>query len=327
MILADKIINLRKKNGLSQEELAEKMHVSRQSVSKWEGAQSVPDLNKIIAMSEIFGVSTDYLLKDSIDEPAIAAQEESGEPLHQVSMEEANAFLSANKRFADKVSAGVSLCILSTIVMLAFGWISDVAEIDYIAGIGAAVMLGIIGIAVRIFFSARSAISDYEYLSEEAIDTVYGVSGMVKERRAKFKPQHNKRIVMGVMLCIFAVILLIVCAVLGEAADRAAEDMFAFIGICGMLAFAAAGVFMMVKSSVMMDGFCKLLEEDDYSRERKQMKKSTVNFVMIFWLVIVAAYFGISFISKKWEWTWVIFAVGGVLTPAVSELQKLRIIQ
>ena len=62
MILADKIIDLRKKNGWSQEELAEQLGVSRQSVSKWESGMSVPDLNKIIAMSELFGVSTDYLL-------------------------------------------------------------------------------------------------------------------------------------------------------------------------------------------------------------------------------------------------------------------------
>ena len=60
MILADKIILLRKKNGWSQEELAEKMNVSRQSVSKWEGANSIPDISKIIDMSKIFGVSTDY---------------------------------------------------------------------------------------------------------------------------------------------------------------------------------------------------------------------------------------------------------------------------
>ena len=68
MILADKIINERKKNGWSQEELAEMLSVSRQSVSKWEGAQAVPDLTKIIKMAEIFGVSTDYLLKDEIEE-------------------------------------------------------------------------------------------------------------------------------------------------------------------------------------------------------------------------------------------------------------------
>lgn len=66
MILADKIINLRKKNGWSQEELAERLGVSRQSVSKYEGAQSVPDLDKILKLSEIFGVTTDYLIKDDI---------------------------------------------------------------------------------------------------------------------------------------------------------------------------------------------------------------------------------------------------------------------
>ena len=68
MILADKIVRLRKKQGLSQEELAEKLDVSRQAISKWESAHSVPDLEKILQLGYIFGVSTDYLLKDEIEE-------------------------------------------------------------------------------------------------------------------------------------------------------------------------------------------------------------------------------------------------------------------
>ena len=68
MILADKIMNLRKKAGWSQEELAEQLNVTRQSVSKWEGARAVPDMEKVVQMSRIFGVSTDYLLKDEIEE-------------------------------------------------------------------------------------------------------------------------------------------------------------------------------------------------------------------------------------------------------------------
>ena len=63
MILADKIMELRKKNGWSQEELAEILNVSRQSISKWESAQSMPTMDKIVQMSEVFGVSTDFLLK------------------------------------------------------------------------------------------------------------------------------------------------------------------------------------------------------------------------------------------------------------------------
>lgn len=63
MNLSDRIQYLRKQKGFSQEELADKIGVSRQAVSKWESEQSTPDLDKIIAMSEIFGVTTDYILK------------------------------------------------------------------------------------------------------------------------------------------------------------------------------------------------------------------------------------------------------------------------
>lgn len=63
MNIADRIQYLRKQRGLSQEELADMVGVSRQSVSKWESEQSIPDLEKIITMSDIFEVTTDYILK------------------------------------------------------------------------------------------------------------------------------------------------------------------------------------------------------------------------------------------------------------------------
>lgn len=63
MDLSEKCLNLRKANGLTQEQVAEKTGVSRQSVSKWESGQSVPELDKIVALCELFNVSTDYLLK------------------------------------------------------------------------------------------------------------------------------------------------------------------------------------------------------------------------------------------------------------------------
>lgn len=63
MKIADRIQRLRKLKGISQEELAAQVGVSRQAVSKWESEQSTPDLEKIIIMSEYFGVTTDYILK------------------------------------------------------------------------------------------------------------------------------------------------------------------------------------------------------------------------------------------------------------------------
>jgi len=63
MNVSDRIQNLRKTKGISQEELADKVGVSRQAVSKWESEQSIPDLDKVIIMSDYFGVTTDYILK------------------------------------------------------------------------------------------------------------------------------------------------------------------------------------------------------------------------------------------------------------------------
>lgn len=63
-MLSEKIYTLRRKNGLSQEQLAEIIGVSRQAISKWEGGLSVPDSEKLIAISEYFNVTLDYLLKE-----------------------------------------------------------------------------------------------------------------------------------------------------------------------------------------------------------------------------------------------------------------------
>lgn len=62
MSLSKKIYELRKSNGMSQEVLAEKINVSRQSISKWESGETVPEIDRIIELSKVFGVSTDYLL-------------------------------------------------------------------------------------------------------------------------------------------------------------------------------------------------------------------------------------------------------------------------
>ena len=75
MNISEKILKLRKSHNLSQEDLAEKLNVYRQSISKWENGQSIPETEKLIELSEIFNVSIDYLLKSSeIDEISIRTE-------------------------------------------------------------------------------------------------------------------------------------------------------------------------------------------------------------------------------------------------------------
>ena len=189
MIMADKIIELRKKNGWSQEELAEKLGVSRQSVSKWESAQSVPDLKKILTMSEIFGVSTDYLLKDEVEDTGEPGPDAVGDPpLRKVSMEQASDFLRITESIAGKMAFGVMLCILSPITLIMMAAASEVKGFplseDSAAGVGLVTLILMITAAVAIFITQDNKLKPYKFLDHEDIDTEYGVEGMVKEKLA-----------------------------------------------------------------------------------------------------------------------------------------------
>ena len=75
MKLSDKILMLRKKEGMSQEQLAEKLNVSRQAISRWESGSALPDANNIRQLSRVFAVSADYLLNDDVDEYKTQVQE------------------------------------------------------------------------------------------------------------------------------------------------------------------------------------------------------------------------------------------------------------
>ena len=75
MNISDRIQSLRKARGITQEQLADAVGVSRQAVSKWEAEQSVPDLERIVAMAEYFDVTTDYLLRGIEPAPDVQARE------------------------------------------------------------------------------------------------------------------------------------------------------------------------------------------------------------------------------------------------------------
>ena len=141
MIFADKLIQLRKKSGWSQEELAEQMNVSRQSVSKWEGAQTIPDLEKIVRLSELFGVSTDYLLKDEMGSADVAEPAEEPSTMRRVSMVEANAFLTAKALTAKPIAWGVFLCITSPVMLILLAAMSEVSRYGISEGMASGVGL------------------------------------------------------------------------------------------------------------------------------------------------------------------------------------------
>ena len=168
MILADKITEERKKNGWSQEELANQLGVSRQAVSKWESAGAVPDLQRILQMSELFCVSK------------------------KVTMENANEFLDMKRNGSKVVANATSMCISSPILLIVLVTMAedDVFHVsESLATVfGCVFLLGMVAAAVFLFITYGMRESHMEHFEKECFETEYGVSGIVREKKDSYEP-------------------------------------------------------------------------------------------------------------------------------------------
>lgn len=328
MILADKIMNLRKKEGWSQEQLAEKVGVSRQSISKWESAQSIPDMNKILVLAEIFNVSIDFLLKDDMEieeqapnqktEAVVSA--DTGEELTPVTMEDATEFLVRNEKGAYKVALGVMMCIFSPVVMLlllnagAYGKIA-LTE-DQGAFIGLVVLITLVAVAVTLFIHTGMCNKKYDFIREKSIDTAYGIAGMVKDRMQKYEGTHTKDLILGIGLCVASCIPMFVCGFIDEE-----NEFLQCIGVACLLTMVAVGVYYIVKTSCIQGGFEALLEEGDYTRAKKKFSRI---FGSIYWGTATAVYLLISFLTMRWHATWVVWPVAAIMYGVTGEVYRLK---
>ena len=256
MILADKIIEERKKNGWSQEELANKLGVSRQAVSKWESAGSIPDLQRILQMSELFGVTTDYLLKDEIEEEPLNEYTETN--TIKVSMEEGNQYLDMKSRGSRIVANATSLCILSPVPLIVLG---TMTEDHILIGFSLVLLLVLVAIAVYLFVNYGLHESHMKHLEKESFETEYGVSGMVRERREQYEPTFTRNIAIGVVLCILSVIPTIMAGVMEV------EDYMSGISVGLLLIIVSIGVNILIRAGMIKSSYDTLLQEGEYTIE------------------------------------------------------------
>ena len=325
MILAEKITEARKKNGWSQEELAEQLSVSRQAVSKWESAQSMPDLQKLLRLAEIFGVSTDYLLKDELKSDTgteilkYAAEQSS---VRNVSMEEANAFMEWRRKTAPTLAGAVALCIISPALLIFLAGLSDshignVSE-NMATGAGISVLLLMVAAAVVIFVSYSIHGQQYEYLENERIETAYGVTGLVQERKRGYESTFTRGITAGVTFCILAVIPMFAAIAFGQ------TDYIITATVSILLLLVAIGVFFIVRVSTINGSYVMLLQEGEYTPEEKRYKKKAEIFITVYWCIATAIYLAWSFQTGDWNKTWILWAVAGVLFGAVKAVMRVR---
>ena len=319
MTFSDKLIALRKKAGWSQEELAERLNVSRQSVSKWESAQSMPDIDKILQLSSLFSVTTDCLLKDTQDDtqddtqPA-AAQTPS--PLPRVTLAQAKDYLTKAQANAPQMALATVLCIVSPIPLLALGTVSELGLLglddDLAGGLGMIALLVLVAVAVVLFMQCGAAVRKYEFLEKESIETEHGVTALVRERRAAFAPEYDRANRMGAALCILAAVPLFAAVMVGV-------SFLMSMSICLLLVLVACGVYAFVRVGTVQDAMNRLLEDGDFTRGHKAVEGRLTALTAAYWLVVVAIFLWYTFGPNgngQPQYSWFIWAIAGVVYAA-----------
>lgn len=317
MSLADRIIDERKKAHWSQEELAHRLNVSRQAVSKWESEQAVPDLERVVQMADLFGTTTDFLLKG---EEAGEQGTTAAKPARFVSEEDAHDFLSYRQKSVPVVALGVALCVLSPALLI---FLDGLAE-DSVFGItnelaiaiGLPAMIICIGIAAYLFVSQGAKGEKYQYLEHEKILVADAALEEASSRCTTQAEAFGRNMATGIALCVVACVPLIIVSCF----IHTASVICAFIAL--LLLIVAAGVYVIVRTAGTRDSYDMLLQINDYAPGEKTIRQK-LNFLSgIFWSSITLIYLVVSFLTGKWGATWVIWPVAGVLFGIANPIAK-----
>ena len=245
------------------------MNVSRQAVSKWESAQTVPDLEKILMLGALFGVTTDYLLKDELESEEFTSGEDSA--IRRLTLAEANEYLALRKNASLRMAAATFLCIVSVIPLLILGALAESPAYGILentaSAAGLIVLFLFIAAAVAAFLSCSFKNAPYAFLDKEPFDTEYGVTGMVSERQRQYKSTYARCNMVGTMLCILSPICLILLAGMSEVSRfGTSEDAAAGVGLCVLLVMVAVGVTIFLACAAKAKPY-EFLEKEPFETE------------------------------------------------------------
>lgn len=313
MIFADKLIRLRKKMGLSQEELAFKMNVSRQAVSKWESTQSIPDLDNVLQLSALFNVSTDFLLKDELESEDAVSEESL---VRVLLLDEVKEYLAHAKKVALKTALGTLLCILSPVILIVLSILSD-SSVGVISSplaviIGLGVLFVFVITAVILFITTSFSDDKYDNIIKKDFTLEYGANSVIKEKKSNFKNKYNICILLGVILCVSSPVALIVSAFIDNLYAIAFSLMLLFLMV-------SVAVFMFVFVCIRWSSFEKVLNDEVYKMKNNK-KENMIS--RIIWLLATIIYLSVSFAFGYWHLTWIIWIIAALVQAIVLVVYK-----
>ena len=289
----EKLRKLRKENGMSQEELAQQLNVSRQAVSKWESGQGFPETDKLLTIGNIFSVSMDYLLKTN-NEESLAAEEEAG---YYVNREMVYGYLAMKKHGARRIALGVAIIVLSIAFTMLFE--DAVGTFLFFLGIASGVAIFVLqGFRPNRYkeIEKQPLVFDAEFFKEFQMDCTL--------RRKKL----GLYIVTGIMLLIAS-----------YAANVLIEDILMLPSQYEAIypIFWASGIAVLIINSSAIISEDVIIKNKDHMKELGHEKKSERIFGAGF-LLAAAVFLFIGIIWDKWNPCWIVFPVTALICTAIS---------
>jgi len=294
-----KLRNIRKENGMSQEDLADQLGVSRQAVSKWESGQGFPETDKLLQISTLFRVSLDYLLKGEQGE---ASGNE--EPGYYASREMVEGFLLSKRQGALRIGIGVAIIILSIIFVFIPG--DDRGNILFLLGVAA-------GVAVLVAQGFRPK----RYAELETQPLLFD-SAFIKEFRNShmaYRKRYGLVIIIGIILVVISCAATMLFDGLPEASEERAK---AFLPL-----FWAIATFLFINAGSALNTEGIIANNAEHMKEQENDKRNGWVWGSIMPLSAMG-FLAVGFIWNAWHPGWLVFPIAAMVCVGITGWRNSR---
>ena len=267
MTLQEKIIKLRKKNGWSQEDLADKLYVTRQAVSKWESGQSLPDVEKIVHMSKLFGVTTDYLLNEEVESEDVI-EESTAIDNKILEKEVVDAFMDNVKKRSKFYAVFLALMFFSPVVL----YILKIASVENYQLIGGIVGVITFATAYAFFLIGDNKRTSFNYIRKEQKFVLgYGVSNYVEQIKEHSKKKNDIFMtVSSTILMLVGMMLILLQTIYKDSSNYAfVSDISVLVSLIIMSVVVPMGIVPARENNA----YSLLLKKGSYAPERAGLNK------------------------------------------------------
>ncbi|MEG1567159.1 MAG: permease prefix domain 1-containing protein [Anaerovoracaceae bacterium] len=244
------------------------------------------------------------------------------EPIRKVSIKEGKEFIDEQRFLSVRIAIAVVMCILSPVILLVLGGISEdqkwlMIDEGFAMTVGCIVMFLLVAPAVGLFIVYGMKLEKYKYLHEEVFVLEDGAKAVFESMKKEETSIFGTRIAVGVILCILSVIPILVIGFMFEGIGSLEG-----LSVGVLLIIVAVAVYIFITAGMPYSGYDVLLQKGDYDIKKKD-NKTFEGISTIYWCLIVAIYLAYSFITSDWGRSWIVWPVAGVIFGAIAALYNI----